>query len=395
VYAAVRPYATAGIALLGAGVIAVSPLAPPMPHIQAVQRAVSSAGVELDAMVNPIERWVQVLSAAGANIGTITQAIIDNPTPILAQVIANQMANAQQFGAALQLNNSQILGALQNAPKNLQAAQGLLQAGDITGAVTWVNDKIVVPIVTGVLMNASDSLTPLVNMSQEFATVMAQIPAEGPLYGSAFMTAVLPMTYPLVSAVNALAQTTQDVVTGVGAGNVAAAVNALVNAPANLVGAILNGYGTVTGFPAAGILTPWDSFLGPLDSGPIASLNALREQIAEALGATPPAAAASAAVTPAAAISAIASVPTKNKTVTLSTTPSTSVSTNTALVKAKAKAGSFTGSAGSAVSGTPATVSGTPAGSVVKSTQGSAKPGTAQDAHSHAAKAGKAGKSGK
>src|ERR1700742_4980926 len=56
VYAAVRPHAAAGIALLGAGVIAVSPLAPPMPHIQAVERAVSSARVELDAMVNPIEQ---------------------------------------------------------------------------------------------------------------------------------------------------------------------------------------------------------------------------------------------------------------------------------------------------------------------------------------------------
>ncbi len=60
--AAVRPYATAGVALVGASVIAISPLAPPMPDLQAVQRSVSSVGVELSAAVNPIENWIQVFS---------------------------------------------------------------------------------------------------------------------------------------------------------------------------------------------------------------------------------------------------------------------------------------------------------------------------------------------
>ena len=47
--AAVRPYATAGVALVGASVIAISPLTPPMPDAQALQRSVSSVSVELSA----------------------------------------------------------------------------------------------------------------------------------------------------------------------------------------------------------------------------------------------------------------------------------------------------------------------------------------------------------
>jgi hypothetical protein len=91
-------------------------------------------------------------------------------------------------------------------------------------------------------------------------------------------------------------------------------VNALVNAPANLVGGLLNGAGNILGyFPGAGILTPYDSSgAGFLDSGPISSLNDLREVIAEALGKKAPVAPNAFAVTPA-ADSAIASVLTASK----------------------------------------------------------------------------------
>jgi len=317
---AVRSYKTMGVALVGAGVVAASPLAPPMPHIQAVQRAVSSAGVELDAMVNPIEQWQQVLQAAGANLGTIAQAILDNPTPILSQVIANQTASAQEVGAATQSYIQQIQQNLQALPGNLQTAQAQLQAGNITGAVTTLNDGLVVPIVTAVLAMATLPVTPLANMAQEFGNVMATLPTSGDS-PSVIMNSILPLTYPLVSAVNELAQSAQDVVT---APSAAVAVNALVNAPANLVNGLLNGDGTLLGFlPQAGLLTPFDPIFGALDSGPIAVLNNMREVIAEALGATPPATTASLAVKAPAAISAIASVPTASKMLTLAATPST------------------------------------------------------------------------
>jgi hypothetical protein len=324
--AAVRSYQAMGVALIGAGVIAVSPLAPPMPHVQAVQRAVSSAGVELDALVNPIEAWVQVLQAAGANLGTIAQTIIDNPTPILSQVIANQTGYWQAFNAAVEPQIQQIQNILKDSPIDFQKAWVQVQAGNLvtngtdsqgnlisTGALNLLNDQIVSPILVAATLIGTDALLPLANMAQNVTNALNTLQAENPPYDAAFLTAVIPSVLPVASAINALAQTTQDVVNGVGAGNVAAAVNALVNAPATLVGALLNGYGEVAGSPGAGILTPWTDLYGEFGSGPIGSLNYLRELIAEAIGATAPASAAALAVTPAAAVSAIASVPTASK----------------------------------------------------------------------------------
>jgi hypothetical protein len=263
-----------------------------------------------------------------------------------------------------------------------------LQAGNFTGALATFNNDGFTQAVLALLQIPEDALAPAGKMAQNFANVMATLPND-------LAQVVLPLALPVVSALYAVAQTGDDVAAGVTAGNVAAVVNALVNAPANLAGGLLNGAGNILGyFPGAGILTPYDSSgAGFLDSGPISSLNDLREVIAEALGKpvpVTPTTTASLAVTPSAAVSAIASVPTASKLVTLSTTPSTSVSTNTALVKRKVRPS--IGSAETSVSSTPAASPADPTGSVVKSTHDSAKPGTAQKHDTHSAKAGKSGK---
>jgi hypothetical protein len=282
--------------------------------------------------VNPIEAWVQVLQAAGANLGTIAQTIIDNPTPILSQVIANQTGYWQAFNAAVEPQIQQIQNILKDSPIDFQKAWVQVQAGNLvtngtdsqgnlisTGALNLLNDQIVSPILVAATLIGTDALLPLANMAQNVTNALNTLQAENPPYDAAFLTAVIPSVLPVASAINALAQTTQDVVNGVGAGNVAAAVNALVNAPATLVGAVLNGYGEVAGSPGAGILTPWTDLYGEFGSGPIGSLNELRELIAQAIGAPVPATA-SYAVTPPAAVNAIASVPTASKIAKLPTT---------------------------------------------------------------------------
>ncbi|MDT7759184.1 MAG: hypothetical protein QOH27_5082, partial [Mycobacterium sp.] len=236
---------------------------------------------------------------------------------------------AEAFNAGAQAQIQQIQNILQTAPILLQKAQVALQAGNLVnntstvgsdpGALNIVNDQIVSPILVAATLIGTDALLPLANMAQNFANALNTLQAENPPYDAAFLTAVIPSVLPVASAFNALAQTTQDVVNGVGAGNVAAAVNALVNAPATLVGAVLNGYGEVAGSPGAGILTPWTDLYGEFGSGPIGSLNELRELIAQAIGAPVPATA-SYAVTPPAAVNAIASVPTASKIAKLPTT---------------------------------------------------------------------------
>lgn len=384
-HAVVRPYAAAGVALMGASVIAISPLAP-LPDMAAAHRVVTSVNVELNAMVNPIDRWIQVLQKSAANIGAIGEQLAANPAPILSQVIANQVANATAFGVALQNAGFTASQIVESIPGALQTAAGQLQAGNVTGAVDTINNTIVIPAVLAALQVGSDALVPLTNIVNNFAKVVATLPTD-------VFTVTLPLTYPLLSAVNALVQTTQDVVNGVGAGDVGAVVNALVNAPANLVDGVLNGAGMVLGIlPTAGILTPWDPSAGALDSGPIASLIALRQTIAEALGAAP-----LPVVLPGA--SAVASVPTAAKTVTLSTAapeaPSATTE-DTVVTKTTSAKPKVVSSASAAASAAPAAVesSGDSAGATSGGASGSGSGGAKSDSSSSAGEAGSTVKPG-
>ncbi|SBS78675.1 conserved exported hypothetical protein [uncultured Mycobacterium sp.] len=303
--AAVRPYATAGVALLGASVIAISPLAPPMPAGQAMQRTVSSVSVELSAAVNPIENWVQVFQKSAANLGAIGQQIAASPAPILSQIVANQIASLKALQTAFNSGAATLKLIFDGIPGAIATARGQLQSGDIVGAFDTFNNQIVIPLALAAVQAVSDSTRPLVSTVNNFAKAFATLP-------DAVFQVILPMTFPLVSTINAAVQATQDVYDGVVARDPGAVINTLVNLPANLVDGFLNGSGTILGFlPAPGLLTPYDPNFGFLASGPISSLIALRDVIAQAIGATPPPAAASS--------SAAAAVPTAAKSVTLTT----------------------------------------------------------------------------
>jgi hypothetical protein len=65
-HTAVRSHATAGVALVGASVIAVTPVAAPLPevHIPSLR-----APVELSALTDPIAELESVIQTAGANVG--------------------------------------------------------------------------------------------------------------------------------------------------------------------------------------------------------------------------------------------------------------------------------------------------------------------------------------
>src|ERR1700742_4565842 len=131
---AARPHFTAGVALVGAGVIAVSPLAPPMPdvHLPSLQ----SAAVELAALsapvVNPIEQWTQVVQAAITNLGALGQQLAADPAPILQQIFANQSADAAILGTAAGAASTALTTAAQALPAALQAAATQLEAGNVT-----------------------------------------------------------------------------------------------------------------------------------------------------------------------------------------------------------------------------------------------------------------------
>ncbi|AQT78862.1 hypothetical protein B1R94_05690 [Mycolicibacterium litorale] len=325
------------MALLGASVIAMSPLTPVMPEIQAMQRTVSSVGVQLSASVNPIENWLQVFQKSAANLGAIGQQIVDSPAPILSQIVANQIASLTTLQTALANSATNLRQIIESIPGAIDTARGQLQGGHIVDAFNTLNNTVVIPFALTALQAVSDSTVPLVNTVNNFAKAFATLP-------NAVFQVVLPMTFPLVSTINVAVQATQDVYDGVVASNPSAVINTLVNLPANLANGFLNGYGTILGFiNSPGLLTPYDPDLGFLASGPISSLIALRDVIAQAIGATPP---------PTAGATAAA------KTVTLSTAAAEVRSTPSARRALKAPE-SAAASTASAATDTAAEVDGT------------------------------------
>ncbi|AKK26305.1 hypothetical protein [Mycobacterium sp. EPa45] len=392
--AAVRPYATAGVALVGASVIAISPLAPPMPGAQAMQRAASSVSVELSAAVDPIQNWIQVFQKSAANLSALGQQIAASPAPILSQIVVNQMAALKALQAAFDSNSAVVKQIVDSIPGVVDTARNQLQSGNIKGAVSTINDQVVIPLVLAGVTAVSDLTRPLVSTVNNFAKAFATLP-------EAVFQVILPITYPLVSTINVVVQATQDVYDGVVARDPGAVANTLVNLPANLVDGFLNGSGTILGgfINAPGLLTPYDPSLGFLASGPISSLIALRDVIAQAIGATPP---------PTAAItSAAATVPTAAKTVTLSTaapeatgTASTAKGVTKAASESAAESTdaadaeateSATGSTGSTTTGTKATPSGSATGGSDSSSSDTKAGSSATGGSDSKASAGKKG----
>jgi hypothetical protein len=118
---AVRSYLATGVALVGAGVIAVSPVVPkldvehPTPHV--------SAPVELTALENPLEVIAQLVQQSISNAVTLGGKVLADPAPILQQILKNQLGNASELGAALQQFIANSATAItQDVPQNLQMA---------------------------------------------------------------------------------------------------------------------------------------------------------------------------------------------------------------------------------------------------------------------------------
>ena len=129
-HAAIRPYATAGVALVGAGVIAVTPVAPPLPDVHILTL---HAEVALTQSANPITTLEDVITETATNLGLLAQSFAANPTPILTQISSNQAANAATLSTALQSAGNDLASNLNSIPGTLQqVATEEITQGDIT-----------------------------------------------------------------------------------------------------------------------------------------------------------------------------------------------------------------------------------------------------------------------
>jgi hypothetical protein len=303
-----RTSMTSGVALIGASVIALSPIVvtPQQVHLPAIP--VSSIATTLTASVDPISEWVQVLTTTFNNISTLGQQVWSNPAPILAQIIANQIGYANTISTALGAAGNSFVTALTALPPALREAAQQLAAGQISGALNTAFQAMLNLVVNpGMALMQSPIFSIPGQVLQNLTNVVKLLPDVIVGLGLSALTTVSGVQ-------RAFGDTAQAVFDGVVAGDFGAAVNAIVNAPAVLTNAFLNGYAP-TG--AWGILSPGFGVVPVL-------VVAIRGAIAQVLGAPAPAAAAAALPTPDATLTSVSALPTETGntiTVALSTEP--------------------------------------------------------------------------
>jgi hypothetical protein len=279
---ALRPYVTTGIALVGASVIAMSPISPVTPDIQVPSVNVSSAAVGLAAAINPtgdpFSAWANVAINTFENTVAIGGQVLGSGLPVLTQVLANQVGYIQSIGSSIQRTVNG-LAAWPNTtlPLYLNYARDLYQAGQVGEALNWV--------VYG-LFSWTSAFFPVLDildipgaMVSNLGNVMAQVKIAVMSVG---LSAVGLVQDPLL----ALGGQVQGFINAVGAGDPFGAVNAVLNIPAVVTDAIINGY------VFQGLLGAYN---GTLNTGLLASLLiSIPKLIADAL--KPPAPPASFAV---------------------------------------------------------------------------------------------------
>lgn len=224
-HAAFRSYATAGVALVGAGVIAVSPLTPP-PVTQSVSPIVSTATVQLTSTVDPLTRWSQIASKTGEDIGELADYWLENPMPLARQIVTNLSTYAGWYASGVQntIPALQYWAEMTMAPALDQAVE-LTLAGQPEQAATVVANAIAM-----VMFSASPmmKLLEVPNLVFDHANALLK----GTVSPTMVTLAGLAVGFPqdIIRSVGASAQ---DALDAAEAGDLMAAAFAVANAPAD------------------------------------------------------------------------------------------------------------------------------------------------------------------
>ncbi|WP_454791160.1 hypothetical protein [Mycolicibacterium lutetiense] len=273
----VRSHLTAGVALAGAGIIAVTPVTPVTPALRDIQvPAVHTADVQLAALLNPFEVFAPIVEQTMANSQVIGQKIFENPMPILQALVLNQLDSAGTL-AGLGTDVAQALAAVTlSVPGNLQTAIGQLQAGNIDQALRTIENGFISPFIPLVMAD----LPKLVNVLKK-PLVDAQV-----LIENAPISYLVGAGFPILNTFYAVQTQIINGITGVAdalsTGNPEKIANAITTGAANFTQELINGnpannthgllgiYGPINGFLDAGTTLAY--FLRP--PAEFAALNA-------------------------------------------------------------------------------------------------------------------------
>ena len=225
-----KPYVTAGVALVGASVIAVAPIAPRADlHLPSVNLAAS--------IENPITVFTPVVNAAGDLIRETLQAEFADPFPILRQIFANQQYTASKLLAAINGGGAALTELVQGLPAALQAAGAILRTGDVNGAIDSLVASGLGPIlnfITGVTVPLQDAFERPFAVGQElvaaaFESGLALTVALAQTFiGIGFPVGTTPVLQNLITV-------TESVLTSIGTLNPINIINAVQNGVADVL----------------------------------------------------------------------------------------------------------------------------------------------------------------
>lgn len=259
----------AGVAMASAGVIAVSPVAPPMPTVQDVQERVAHAAVQLTAASNPLLVWGQAIANTFGSLETLTGGATNanlnllrelstgyifreaanvlilntlNPGPLLDQVLNFNSNFGSVITTALEGTFEGLRLAAEQFPGVITESLNHLSKGEFFEAFSKVNGWFVLRVLGGVrplidifsipadfvgALPGAEKLPALLDVISEFAVTKAIFE---PIIGS-----IVQSTEIFDATREALA-----------AGNITDAITNLVNLPVLALNALVNGFTPAT-----------------------------------------------------------------------------------------------------------------------------------------------------
>ena len=246
---AIRSCLTAGIALVGVGVITVAPVAPRLPEIQ-VSSMPTPAGPGSATSADPASAWLRVFEHGG--IETLSQfgaSVAADSAPGIRQLIATQFDYSRVLasgGIAASQDAAQWSTGL---PAEIQAIAEALAQGDVVSASTALNSILLATtlVPTQVFL---DVLQIPVQITDKLTNVVSAVVSLNTL-----MTLLVGAVGPVEAVLTAAVDTGKAIAAGLSAGDAEAALSALIAAPDAIAGAFLNGYTNDHGFRFPGIFT--------------------------------------------------------------------------------------------------------------------------------------------
>jgi len=250
-----RSYLTAGVAALGAGAIALSPVQPiPNQVAPAQEKAVANLAVTLASTIDPITPIVETFQTSVANIKTLTEFYLQKPFPLLQTTVANLGTYAAELEAG---DGALIPDQIKNNIQTFFQAPWSPGAQARIDAPTTPPSEVALPLGEYVseTLNGGDIASPkdlnfiLLQVVAGASLDPAAWPSVAPLVplwnflNTPYSGQLLGVLGPLLSPLVQLTKSFTAVGAYFQAGDVAGAINELINIPTATTNAFLNGAG--------------------------------------------------------------------------------------------------------------------------------------------------------